>query len=1083
MSGLVPNAPFLPVKGATPTDPTFRLIAESVPHIAWLAAPDGATVFINAQGVIYTGCAAELNYGWRWLSTLHPEDAGAVRRAWKDATRTMTPYRRDVRIRAGDGAYRWHACRALPIRDAGGAVVTWIGTATDIEDTRQLADRLRSAERKTAETLTVLETLLSKAPVGFGFVSQDCRMVHLNESLAGVNGSTVDQQLGQPVSSVIPQLWPQLEPIYQGLLSGGEAVLDVEVDGRASADPTLRRHWLTSFYPVAVGDEVLGIGIVVVDITERRKAETARRQLAAIVEGSGDAILGVSPGGIVTSWNASARDLLGYAAGEIIGRPWALLAPDGLSSEQDGLRARINAGGPAERLETTRRRKDGSLVDVLITASPATDVEHNVVGLSVSAHDITERRAAQRALEESGRRLAEAQRIAHLGSFEIDLDSGEMTWSEEHYRVLGLDPGIAPSGDLFVSMVHPADRLALGRAWVGASEWGIPFDLVYRVVRADKAERWIHARAVPEVAADGTVVRLAGTLVDDTDRLEADRVRQAAETRFEIGFEQAGIGAAILALDGAPRRVNAAVCTLLGRPADRLVGRLWREYLHPDDAPLMVAVYARVAGGQDSYADERRFVRPDGTVVWASAHVTLVRDEAGEPEYFFAQFQDITARKQMEEELGHQALHDSLTGLPNRVLFTDRLERAVGEAQRRGTHLGVMFVDIDHFKVINDSFGHLSGDRILCHTAAQLVGAVRPGDTTARFGGDEFVILCEDVSGLAAALLGQRVLDAVSLPCQAGDEEITATASVGIAFADGAATPQTLLRDSAAAMYRAKERGRGRVELFDETLRSKVERRLATASSLRQGLERGEFTVHYQPIVEVPTGTMVSAEGLVRWERPGRGLVSPVEFITVAEETGLIVPIGAWVLEQACRQLVQWQETDPAMSVAVNVSVRQMIAPDIAQVVSDVLRRTGARPGSLCLELTESVFMEDVDYFGATLTALKALGVKLSIDDFGTGYSSLSYLKRFPFDGVKVDRAFVDGLGVDPHDTALVTAIVAMADALHLEVTAEGVETDDQLANLKTLGCRRVQGYYLARPMAAAAIGELLDTAHRWDVG
>jgi EAL domain-containing protein (putative c-di-GMP-specific phosphodiesterase class I) len=296
-------------------------------------------------------------------------------------------------------------------------------------------------------------------------------------------------------------------------------------------------------------------------------------------------------------------------------------------------------------------------------------------------------------------------------------------------------------------------------------------------------------------------------------------------------------------------------------------------------------------------------------------------------------------------------------------------------------------------------------------------------------------------------------------------------------LADANATPESLLRDSDTAMYRAKERGRGRVELFDEALRSKTELRLATASALRRALERGEFTVEYQPIIELCSGRMVSAEALLRWDHPDRGPISPDEFIPLAEETGLIVPIGAWVLEQACRQLARWQRVLPTMSIAVNVSVRQMISPGFAKRVKAILERTGARPESLCLELTESVFMEDVIFFGKTLDGLKSIGVQLSIDDFGTGYSSLSYLKRFPVDAVKVDRAFVDGLGTDPHDSALVAAIVAMADALHLAVTAEGVETEEQFAGLKQLGCKRAQGYYFGRPMSPADLELLVGTS------
>jgi EAL domain-containing protein (putative c-di-GMP-specific phosphodiesterase class I) len=357
---------------------------------------------------------------------------------------------------------------------------------------------------------------------------------------------------------------------------------------------------------------------------------------------------------------------------------------------------------------------------------------------------------------------------------------------------------------------------------------------------------------------------------------------------------------------------------------------------------------------------------------------------------------------------------------------------------------------------------------------------IRPGDTVARFGGDEFVVVCDDVTIHETEEIAARVLHAMSQPCRIGDQQLTVTVSVGVVLADAQATPESLVRDSDAAMYLAKAHGRNRVEVFDEALRSKTERRTATESGLRHALERNQFTVHYQPIIDLSTGEMVSAEALLRWNHPERGLISPAEFIPLAEETGLILPIGAWVLEQACEQLVRWQRSMPSMAVAVNLSVRQVLAPGIADLVHDVLTRTGAPPGSLCLELTESVFMEDADYFIRTLTGLKSLGVTLSIDDFGTGYSSLSYLKQFPVDAVKIDRAFVDGLGNHAHNSALVAAIIAMADALNLGVTAEGIETADQLGLLKKLQCKRAQGYYLARPMPASVMNELVTHAHRW---
>ncbi len=1033
-------------KGIPLSEAEFRLIAESSHDIVWTTNPHGSIEYFNEHAATYTG-HREWSFQYNWASFVHPDDLDRAWRTWEQATATRTPYHIHYRIRRFDGDYRWHAVRWTPIRE----MTRWIGVATDTEDATKLEADLRLAQRHTAEALTLLETLLSNAPIGFGFVDRDFKFVHLNETLARINGSTIAEQLGQPVPVVVPLLWPQIEPLYQRVLDSGIATLDIELDGPSPTDPKQTHYWSTSFYPVSLENEIIGIGIVVIDITDRKKGEMDRRQLATIVEGSGDAIFGVTAEGMVTSWNVAAEQLFGYTAMEIIGRPVRMLAPEGLVAQDEVIQARLNAGGAAEHLESTRRRKDGSHVDVLITASPARDEAGKVVGLSMIAHDITERREAQRERDASQRRMAEAQQIAQLGSFELDLLTGEMGWSDEQYRILGIDTRVAPTADLFFSKIHPDSRPTLEKAWANAIGQGVPFDLLLRIIRTDSVERCVHARAVPELTNDGTVARLVGTLMDDTERVEADRVQLAAETRIEIGFEQAGIGAAIFDLEGIPIRVNPAVCSLLGRPKELLVGRHWTAYTHPDETPSWQSLLARVAAGHDTYAVEGRYLRPDGTVVWASSHVTLVRDESGEPQYFLAQLQDITDRKAMEHELVHQALHDSLTGLPNRALLTDRLVQGIEGSRRRGSKIGVMFLDLDRFKTVNDTFGHATGDELLKHVANRISGVVRPGDTVARNGGDEFVVVCDDISVLETEQMAERAIATLSKPFSIWNHEMTITACVGIAISDENATPESLLRDSDAAMYRAKERGRGSIELFDEELRTRVERQIETESALRQALERNEFTVYYQPVVDLLTGAMVSAEALLRWEHPERGAIMPDEFIPLAEETGLILPIGAWVLEQACWQLVKWRRTVPSMSVsvAVNLSVRQTAAPDIAGVIEDVLRRTGAHAEDLCLELTESIFMEDVLYFERALDSLKALGVKLSIDDFGTGYSSLSYLKRFPVDAVKVDRSFVDGLGSDPHDSALVAAILAMAAALDLEVTAEGVETPDQLANFE----------------------------------
>jgi diguanylate cyclase (GGDEF)-like protein len=436
-------------------------------------------------------------------------------------------------------------------------------------------------------------------------------------------------------------------------------------------------------------------------------------------------------------------------------------------------------------------------------------------------------------------------------------------------------------------------------------------------------------------------------------------------------------------------------------------------------------------------------------------------------------------RKRAEVALAHQALHDPLTELPNRVLFLDRLEQALARAQRSSVNVAVLFLDLDRFKVVNDSLGHEAGDRLLVDVANRLRGVVRPGDTVARFGGDEFTILCDVRGERDAVLIAERVAAAVEAPFTLDDNEAFLTTSLGIALTTGRvdARAEALIRDADAAMYRAKERGKSRYELFDSAMRASAVDRLEIENALHRALDRGEFRVFYQPVVDLRTGEPVGVESLVRWQHPERGLVGPDEFIALTEETGLIVPLGAWVLREACRQWKVWEESGtPAPRIAVNLSTRQLGQPDLVEVVADVLEETGMDPAQLSLEITESTVLEDTESALGTLEALKRQGVRISLDDFGTGYSSLALLKRLPVDELKVDRSFVMGLGRDPKDSPIVSTVVGLADALGLAAIAEGVETAAQAEELRRIGCRFAQGFYFARPQSAERTTPLLGS-------
>ena len=445
---------------------------------------------------------------------------------------------------------------------------------------------------------------------------------------------------------------------------------------------------------------------------------------------------------------------------------------------------------------------------------------------------------------------------------------------------------------------------------------------------------------------------------------------------------------------------------------------------------------------------------------------------------------DAFERQATEDDIRHRALHDLLTGLPNRVLFLDRLQQALQRIRRRSSLSAVLFLDLDRFKLVNDSLGHKVGDELLAAAAPRLKQALRSSDTVARFGGDEFAILLEDIGGEQDAIdSAERIASVFTRPFVLAGQEHFVTISIGIALAAGGELAEDLVRDADAAMYRAKDRGRARYELFDEVMRGRAMSRLRVENDLRRALERDELRLVYQPVVSLRDDSIVSVEALVRWEHPLRGTVQPLDFIPVAEENGLIEPIGRWVLEHACRQAVRWYHARPdaaPLTMSVNLSAVQLENHGLAEIVATTLRGSSLDPACLTLEITESVLLQEAEGLSDALEALKAIGVRLVLDDFGTGYSSLAYLTRLPLDALKVDRSFVDGLGTVAHDTAITEAIIAMSHALSLEVVGEGAETELQISELRRLGCDLAQGFHFSPPVSAREITRMLEHGPAW---
>lgn len=1005
-----------------------------------------------------------------------------------------------------------------PIREADGTPTTVMAVAADVTDRQRAEEALRSNGEW-------FRSLVQHSADFVVVVDETSSVMYASPSVAEFTGLDPQDISGLDVRSAIHP--DDVVRLVAGSLevAPGESTEPLEVRAR-HRDGSWR--WIELVRTNLLHDpDVRGYVTNARDVTSRVQGAAALRAvnealveaneaLTAIVENSPVAMYAIDRRGLVVLWNPAAEDLYGRSSSEMIGKP----APFGPLPEADPLwdaYGRLLDGGEIEGVEARRFHALGHAIDLRLSAAPLRDAAGDMTAVLVMAADVTQRKQAEEALRTSEARYRAIVHDQNDAIIRMKPD-GRLTFANETYvRTFGVREHEL-IGELPSLLVPDDDRRAARRALAGLGPDRPVGITEHRVILPDGSLRWQQwtNRAIfdgvggiveyQSVGRDITDQRAAEQLVADQARILELIAKGAAlpQTLAEmcriIEAHVPGARSSILLADEAGRALRVGAAPSLDVEVLRAIDPL------PIEADAGSCGAAAVSGRPvvtTEVATDFRWARfrdlaeahriracwsvpiPASTGDRVLGTVATYYEQPGQPPAEHLRIVDLVVhlaaiaieRKAFESRLAHRAHHDPLTGLPNRALFLEFLVLALARARRYESSVAVLFLDLDRFKIINDSLGHDAGDETLLKVVERLQSVVRPGDTVARFGGDEFTILCEDLDRDAAEHqaieVAERLIDIVHQPFELAGDIAFLGASIGISVAQTAdERPESLLRDADAAMYRAKELGKGRWELFDENMRATARARLDTENALHRAIDREEFRVHYQPIVSLRDGRCVGAEALVRWQHPERGLVAPGEFVGVGEETGLIVPIGALVIQDACEQAARWKrEFDHAepFVVSVNLSARQLAQTDLVGRVGDVLERTGIDPGSLGLEITESVLLDDSDSTVGSILALKQLGVQLSIDDFGTGYSSVGYLKRFPIDAVKVDRSFVDGLGSDPEDTAIVSAVVSLGHALGLTVVAEGVETRTQLDELIALGCDQAQGFYFQAPQPATA--------------
>jgi diguanylate cyclase (GGDEF)-like protein/PAS domain S-box-containing protein len=1047
-------------------------IARLVPVAIYQTAAEGDVTYVNERWCQFTGLPVERAYGLGWKDALHPDDLSRFDH-WERSVKQGEVFTAEMRFRKPDGEIVWAYTRAEPQYDHDGKPVGYIGTVVDITESKRSEEALRQSEYRLRR---VLETL----PVGVSIIDAAGDLILGNDAGRKIWASAHaddTEPLHNPKgwwlnsgNQIASSDWPATRAIRAGEIS-----IDKEVEIEAF-DGT-RKIILNSAVPLYDDQhQIIGAISLSQDISERKRAEKYLHTHAEILANMAEGVIVIDDSGIIFFANTAMERIYGCSPGELLGvhvQQLKAAHEAEARAETANIIAILKTQGRWSG-EFQARRKNG---EVFTMAARISRIEIDGKPYLVSVdQDVTELKKA----EEDKRRLAAIVQSTDDAIIGKLLDGTVVSWNPAAESLFGYTSD-EMCGKL-VSILFPPDyndafdeltaRLARGE---GVKNYET------RRVRKDGVIIDVSLTLSPLKDATGKTIGVAMIARDVTGRKKAEENLRL----WGRAIEASSNGITIVDVVDPEQPIvyaNAAFQQITGFTPDEAKGRNPRFLQGIDTDPSgMKEIRSAVREKREGRAIVRNY-RKDGQPFWNELSVAPVREADGQVKYFIGILNDVTERKRHEAELEYEATHDSLTRLPNRTLLEDRLKQAIAHAHRDQTMAAVLFIDLDRFKVVNDSVGHKGGDQLLCQVSQRLRCIFRDSDTLARLGGDEFVVVAERMeSEQAAAEMAHRIMQSLATPFLLAGQEFYASCSIGIGiYPKDGTVASDLLKNADAAMYRAKELGRNNFQFYTPTMNERARERLEMDSALRNALLRTELVLHYQPQIDLGSGAVVGMEALIRWQHPKLGLLYPGRFIGLAEETGLIVPIGIWVLRTACAQAKAWQNAGfGELRMTVNLSARQFYQLDLADVIANILDETGLDARLLEIELTESLVMTEVENAVGVLNKLRALGVQLSIDDFGTGYSSLSYLKRFPINALKIDQSFVHEISLNSNDAAISTAIISMAHSLGIRVIAEGVETEAQCEFLSQNMCDEIQGFLFSEALPANDLEALLSDARR----